>query len=127
MSLSTSRRTRVLAFPCTLHKMNDCLDPLPSDLATLTAKASHAAQLGLDTVDSIIARLEAARPRHEDGAATGSRPVADQLTALNMFVKTTNAKTATAHKDWSTAVNKFAKAVDKVRQREWRQCARHHN
>ncbi|KAK4699603.1 hypothetical protein P7C70_g6656, partial [Phenoliferia sp. Uapishka_3] len=37
----------------------------------------------------------------------------DQLLALSSFLKTSNAKVATSHKEWSSAVNKFGKSVDK--------------
>jgi hypothetical protein len=93
------------------------LDPLPTDLALLTAKASHASSLGLDNVDAIIARLERARAQLASPSADGAERAspADTLLPLSSYVKTANNKTAAAHKEWNSAVNKFAKAIDKVR------------
>lgn len=91
--------------------MNEYLDPLPSELATLTAKSRHASQHGLDTVDTIIARLEAAKAQL---AAPGTTTGTLQLAPLALHVKTANAIAAAAHKEWGTAVTRFAKSVDKV-------------
>lgn len=94
--------------------MDDYLSPLPSDLALLSAKAGNASAFGLDTVDQIIARLELARSQLSS-PATAEGNSADTLLPLSSFVKTANGKMAAAHKDWSGAVSKFGKGVDKVR------------
>ena len=93
--------------------MDGYLDPLPSDLAVLASKSQHATQHGLDTVDDIIARLESAKA-HLGTHGTTSREA--KLASLALHVKTANAKAASAHKEWGTAVTRFSKAVDKVRE-----------
>ena len=87
----------------------DYLDPLPKDFALAAASANAANALGLDTVQAIIDRLDRARAQLAAGQP------ADQLLPLSTFVKTGNAKVATSHKEWASAVNKFGKGVDKVR------------
>lgn len=93
--------------------MEDYLSPLPSDLAHLTTQASSCSQLGLSTVESIISRLELARAQLL--AESEEANAGDTLLPLSSFVKTSNGKVQTAQKDWSSAVNRFTKAVDKVR------------
>ncbi|GJN90492.1 hypothetical protein Rhopal_003503-T1 [Rhodotorula paludigena] len=91
------------------------LDPLPAELDAVAAAAHAAHRLDLANVDAILARLERARahlaapaPPRPDLASPAPSP-ADELLPLSSFVKTANAKSAQAHKDWGTAVSKLAK------------------
>lgn len=49
------------------------------------------------------------------GGGGGGGGVANTLLPLSSFVKKANQQTGSAHKEWSLAVNKFGKGVDKVR------------
>ncbi|SCV71819.1 BQ2448_4513 [Microbotryum intermedium] len=106
------------------------LEPLGSELSSLTAKAHDASELGLSHVDSIIARLERARsqlinfhsssiaPTDDDATmaseSSSSLSVEDDLLPLSMLLKSSAGAASAAHKEWSSAVSKFAKSVDKV-------------
>ncbi|KAL8286858.1 hypothetical protein RQP46_003864 [Phenoliferia psychrophenolica] len=85
----------------------ELLNPIPQELATVSAKAGLANTLAGDTVQQTIERLERARQQ----LVSGEHP--DQLLALSSFLKTSNAKVATAHKEWASGVTKFGKTVDK--------------
>ena len=87
----------------------ELLNPIPQDLVAVSIQAAAANNLAGDTVQQTIERLERARQQ----LVSGEHP--DQLLALSSYLKTSNAKIATAHKDWSSSVSKFGKSVDKVR------------
>lgn len=85
------------------------LEPIPHELGVVSIRATAAHTLASETVQQTIDRLERARQQ----LVSGEHP--DELLALSSYLKTSNAKIATAHKDWSSAVSKFGKSVDKVR------------
>lgn len=87
------------------------VDPLPEELATLRTAAAAAHSANAAHVDSILSRLERARHLLADTHASPG----DELLSLGSYLKTTNADSAAAHKDWGTAVAKLQKSVDKVR------------
>ncbi|GAA5962245.1 hypothetical protein JCM21900_000136 [Sporobolomyces salmonicolor] len=96
------------------------LDPLPADLDNVIVKARTSHMTNLANVDAIIARLELARaqlagtaPPPADGENEPAPSSAATLLPLSSFVKTANAQAAAAHKEWSGAVGKLAKTVDK--------------
>ncbi|SCZ88842.1 BZ3500_MvSof-1268-A1-R1_Chr2-1g04671 [Microbotryum saponariae] len=108
------------------------LEPLGSELSYLTSTAHDASELGLSHVDDIIARLERARAPlinapdistfsiDDDATMTTDTPsttlsVADHLLPLSMMLKSSATAASAAHKEWSSAVSKLAKSVDKVR------------
>lgn len=93
----------------------DYLDPLPQQVAKVTALSSASNAINLNNIDSIIERLESARNSVASGSgiAPGSR-ANTVLVSVDAFVKSGNVKAATAHKDWASAVGKLGKDVDKV-------------
>ena len=93
--------------PTTMSR--ELLNPIPQELDAVSGKAAFANTIAVDTVQLTIERLERARQQ----LVSGEHP--DQLLALSSFLKTSNSKVATAHKDWSLAVTMFGKTVDKVR------------
>ncbi|KAI5481936.1 aldolase [Pseudohyphozyma bogoriensis] len=84
------------------------LHPLPTDLNALTGLASQSSFAALSTVEAMIARLESARATLTNGEV----PLAGLLQMKN-YAKTQEAVVAKAMKDWSSAVSKWAKGVDK--------------
>ncbi|KDE08780.1 hypothetical protein MVLG_00886 [Microbotryum lychnidis-dioicae p1A1 Lamole] len=106
------------------------LEPLGSELSSLTSTAHDASELGLSHVDDIIARLERARAPlinapdistfSIDGDATmmtdtssTTISIAGHLLPLSMMLKSSATAASAAHKEWSSAVSKLAKSVDK--------------
>ncbi|ORY81767.1 hypothetical protein BCR35DRAFT_278795 [Leucosporidium creatinivorum] len=92
--------------------MEEYLSTLPSDLSLLSSRSTAASSLALDTVDSIIARLELARAQLTTPTQREGNP-GDTLLPLSSFVRSGNTKVASANKEWSSAVTRFSKAVDK--------------
>ncbi|GAA6042961.1 hypothetical protein JCM8097_000023 [Rhodosporidiobolus ruineniae] len=88
------------------------LDPLPADLFAVSDKASATHALQLSQVDEIIARLELAR-QHLTQPAEAEGGFADTLLPLSSFVKTANAKSGQASKEWGNAVTRLCKDNDK--------------
>lgn len=100
------------------------LDPLPHELAQLASKQSLALSHDLATLDELIARLSRARDRldphssPDDAHSLAESTVADELLQLSSYVKNTAYRDADkAHKEWSSAVSRLGKTVDKVRPR----------
>ncbi|GEM07202.1 regulatorof gluconeogenesis [Rhodotorula toruloides] len=96
------------------------LDPLPHELAQLAEKQSLAFSHDLATVDELIARLSRAKGRldpHSSPDEDNSTPessVADEMLQLSSYVRTTaNRDADKAHKEWSSAVSRLGKTVDK--------------
>lgn len=87
----------------------ELLGPIPQDLSSLATKASISNSLAAETVNQAIERLERARQQIIDG----EHP--DQLLPLSSYLKTANSKVAALHKEWSSAVSKFGRSVDKAR------------
>lgn len=93
----------------------DYLDPLPQQVAKVTALSSASNAINLNNIDSIIERLESARNSVASGSGLGPGSRANTaLVSVHTFVKSGNVKAATAHKDWASAVGKLSKDVDKV-------------
>ncbi|BGP08104.1 hypothetical protein JCM10049v2_003949 [Rhodotorula toruloides] len=96
------------------------LDPLPHELAQLASKQSLALSHDLATLDELIARLSRARDRldphssPDDAHSLAESTVADELLQLSSYVKNTAYRDADkAHKEWSSAVSRLGKTVDK--------------
>ncbi|KAM0754865.1 hypothetical protein T439DRAFT_321921 [Meredithblackwellia eburnea MCA 4105] len=85
----------------------ELLKPLPQDLKEVSDKATAANALAAATIQDTIDRLERARQQ----IISGEHP--DQLLPLSSYLKTANTKVAGSHKDWSSAVSKFGKGVEK--------------
>lgn len=85
------------------------LDPLPQEFALLSAHAAASNALGLESVSSVIERLDRVRAQLAAG-----QPVDQLLLGLSTYVKGANTKLGAANKEWAGAVNRFGKGVDKV-------------
>ncbi|POY73115.1 hypothetical protein BMF94_3853 [Rhodotorula taiwanensis] len=86
------------------------LDPLPAELAAVRSQSQAAHAIARLTTDSLLSRLERARsllaePSHASPA--------QDLVAIDTFLREANQDQAKAYKEWGNAVAKLQKSVDR--------------
>lgn len=89
--------------------MDDYFGTLPQELESLIATSIASNSLNIDAVQSIIAALDGLKE-----AIQQSRGEEEATKVLILAVGGANVKASTQYKQWSNAVNKFSKSVDKV-------------
>lgn len=85
------------------------LEPLPNLLYSLTESSTTTLSHSVQTVDSLLARLEQIRSTIQAGDHPGSLVV-----PLMGFTKTAVGENGKKHKEWRDGVGAFGKSVDKV-------------
>lgn len=93
-------------FTCRLP--NSEMEMLTDSIIVIETATSKSHDLASAAVDNIIQRLEKVKRQLVQNESP------DQLLPLSQFHKTANQKVLGAQKEWSTAVSKFGKEVEKV-------------